>query len=85
MAGYRVLFRRSVFRELQKIPRKDLRIILKKIGSLGDEPRPRGCEKLSAKEQYRLRHGRYRIVYSVQDDDATVWIVKVGHRKDVYR
>jgi len=85
MAGYRVLFRRSVFKELRKIPRKDLRIILKEIGSLGDDPRPRSCEKLSAKEQYRLRHGRYRIVYSVQDDDATVWIVKVGHRKNVYR
>jgi len=85
MAGYEILFRRSVARDLEGIPRKDLRVILKKIRALGDEPRPRGCEKLSGKEQYRVRHGVHRIVYSIQDEDRTIWIVKVGHRRDVYR
>jgi mRNA interferase RelE/StbE len=85
MAGYEILFRRSVARDLEGIPRKDLRVILKKIRGLGDEPRPHGCEKLSGKEWYRVRHGVYRIVYSIQDEDRTVWIVKVGHRRDVYR
>ena len=85
MAGYRVYFRQSVYKDLEKIPRKDLRAIIEKIGNLALDPRPHGCEKLSGKEQYRVRHGNYRIVYSIQDDDLTVWVVKVGHRKDVYR
>ena len=46
---------------------------------------PPGCEKLTGQDRYRLRQGRYRIVYSIQDDELTVWVVKVGHRKDVYR
>jgi mRNA interferase RelE/StbE len=85
MAGYRIFFRESVGKDLEKIPRNDLRKIMKKIEGLGLDPRPRGSEKLSIREQYRLRHGKYRIVYSIQDDDLTIWIVKVGYRKDVYR
>jgi len=85
MAGYRVLFRQSVGKDLEKIPRKHLKMILRRIRGLGGDPRPRGCEKLSDREQYRVRQGKYRIVYSVQDDESTVWIVKVGHRRDVYR
>jgi len=85
MAGYRIFFRKSVAKDLEKIPGKDLRKIMKRIESLGDDPRPQGCEKLSGREQYRVRQGKYRIVYSIQDDVLTVWIVKVGHRKDAYR
>ena len=85
MAGYRIFFRKSVAKDLEKIPGKDLRKIMKRIEGLGDAPRPQGCEKLSGREQYRVRQGRYRIVYSIQDDVLTVWIVKVGHRKDAYR
>jgi mRNA interferase RelE/StbE len=85
MAGYRILFRQSVYKDLKKIPGKDLQAIMKLIESLARNPRPRGCEKLSGKEQYRVRHGRYRIVYSIQDDVLTVWFVLVGQRKDVYR
>ena len=64
---------------------KDLKRILSRIETLKRDPRPPGCEKLTGQERYRLRQGRYRIVYSVQDDALTVWVVKVGHRKDVYR
>ncbi len=85
MAGYRIYFRKSVEKDLEHIPRRDLRKILDKIAALGDDPRPQGCEKLSAQERYRVRQGHYRIVYSIQDQDLTVWVVKVGHRKDVYR
>jgi mRNA interferase RelE/StbE len=67
------------------IPAKDLLRILKRIEMLGDNPRPPGCEKLTGEERYRLRQGAYRILYSIQDDKLTVWVVKVGHRKDVYR
>jgi mRNA interferase RelE/StbE len=85
MAGYEVYFRESVWKDLKRIPKKDLQNILERIKGLADGPRPVGCEKLTGQDRYRLRQGRYRIVYSIQDKALTVWIVKVGHRKDVYR
>jgi len=85
MAVYRVYFKESVEKDFIAIPKKDLKRILQRIKILEDNPRPLGCEKLTGRERYRVRQGRYRIVYSIQDDELTVWIVKVGHRKDVYR
>jgi len=85
MAAYRVFFRESVEKDFRKIPTEDLKRILHRIEGLTKEPRPNGCEKMTGQERYRVRQGNYRIVYSVQDQDLTVWIVKVGHRNDVYR
>jgi len=85
MAGYRVLFKKSVRKDLSSIPKNDLEKILERIQGLGEDPRPTGCEKLTGQERYRLRQGRYRIVYSIQENELTIWIVKVGHRKDIYR
>jgi len=85
MAVYKVYFKESVEKDLNKIPKKDLRKILQRIKMLEDNPRPPGSEKLTGQERYRVRQGQYRIVYSIQDDELTVWIVKVGHRKQVYR
>ncbi|HOW54131.1 MAG TPA: type II toxin-antitoxin system RelE/ParE family toxin [Syntrophorhabdaceae bacterium] len=85
MGKYKILFRASVEKDLGIIPKKDLKKILERIRALLEEPRPKGCEKLTGRERYRLRQGRYRIVYSIQDKELTVWIVKVSHRKDVYR
>jgi mRNA interferase RelE/StbE len=85
MAEYKVYFRESVEKDFKAIPKKDIRKILHRIKSLAVEPRPLGCEKLTGQERYRVRQEQYRIVYSVQDKESTVWIVKVGHRKDVYR
>ena len=85
MAAYRILFKKSVQKDLNSIPTKDLKKILKRIEALVEDPRPPGCEKLSGQERYRLRQGRYRILYSIQDDELTVWVVKVRHRKDAYR
>jgi len=85
MAEYEIFFRESVWKDVRKIPKKDLRNILSRIKSLSKNPRPPGCEKLTGQERYRLRQGRYRIVYSIQDVELTVWVVKIGHRKDVYR
>jgi mRNA interferase RelE/StbE len=85
MAGYKVYFRESVEKDLRLIPKKDVKQILKRIELLTAEPRPRGCEKLTGQERYRLRQGRYRILYSIQDKELTVWIVKVSHRKDICR
>ena len=85
MVGYRVFFRRSVEKDFVSIPKKDAKRILNRIKTLEEDPRPPGCEKLTGQERYRLRQGRYRIVYSIQDEGLTVWVVKVGHRKDIYR
>jgi len=86
MARYEILLRRSVLRkDLARIPKADARRIVETIRSLADDPRPPGSKKLSGKERYRIRQGNYRIVYSIQDPERSVWIVKVGHRADVYR
>lgn len=85
MAKFEIFFRESVWKDLIKIPKTDLRKIPKKISSLSEQPCPHGCEKLPGQERYRLRQGRYRIVYSIQENELTVWIVKIGHRKDIYR
>ena len=85
MAAYKVYFRESVEKDLNTIPKKDLKRILRRIKMLEDNPRSPGCEKLTGQERYRVRQGQYRIVYSIQDAEFSVWIVKVGHRKEVYR
>ena len=85
MAGYSIFFRTSVERDLARIPKRDLRRIMDRILALAEDPRPRGCEKLSSQDRYRVRQGTYRIVYSIHDEALTVWVVKVGHRRDVYR
>jgi len=81
MAAYKLLFKKSVQKDFDTIPKKDLRKILNRIEALAEDPPPSGCEKLTGQERYRLRQGKYRIVYSIQDDEPTVWVVKVGHRR----
>lgn len=86
MAKYRILIKPSAVKEIEAIsPRKDRQWIVGRIGKLVDNPRPTGCEKLSGQEKYRIRQGRYRIVYSIEDQNLIIYFVKVGHRKDVYR
>lgn len=85
MAAYKVYFKKSVEKDFAAIPKKDLKKIIKRIEKLAEDPRPQGCEKLTGQDRYRLRQGRYRIVYSIQNNELTVWVIKVGHRKDIYR
>jgi mRNA interferase RelE/StbE len=85
MAEYKIFFKKSVEKDFKVIPKKDLKKILGRIETLAEDPRPPGCEKLTGQHRYRLRQGRYRILYSIQDDELTVWVVKVGHRKEIYR
>ena len=85
MAEYKLFFKKSVQKDFDTIPKKDLRRILNRIETLIKDSRPPGCEKLTGQERYRLRQGRCRIVYSIQDDELMVWVVKVGHRKHIYR
>jgi mRNA interferase RelE/StbE len=85
MAAYNILFKESVRKDIDAIPAKDLRRIMERIGMLAEDPRTAGSEKLSGQERYRIRQGNYRIVYSIQDHELTVWVVKVAHRREVYR
>jgi mRNA interferase RelE/StbE len=84
---YRILIKTSAAKEIEAVgQKKDRQRIVRRIQSLTDNPRPAGCEKLSAQsDRYRVREGDYRIVYSVDDRTLLVNVVKVGHRKDVYR
>jgi mRNA interferase RelE/StbE len=83
MAAYKLFFKNTVQKDFDSIPKKDLKRILSRIESLSEDPRPKACEKLTGQEKYRLRQGQYRIVYSIQDDELTVWVVTVGHRKAI--
>ncbi len=85
MAVYSISFKDSVRKDLESIAKNDLQRIMDRIGNLAEDPRPIGCEKLSGQEKYRIRQGNYRIIYSIQDNELTVWVVKVGHRREVYR
>jgi len=85
MEKYSIFFRKSVKSDFKKIPKRDLQRIMQRISALVQDARPHGNEKLSGIERYRVRQGRYRIIYSIQDEELTIWIVKVGHRKDVYK
>jgi mRNA interferase RelE/StbE len=85
MASYRLAFKSSVARDLRAIPNADVARLLARIQALAENPRPPGCEKLSGRPRYRIRQGVYRIVYEIQDEQLVVLVVKVGHRRDVYR
>jgi mRNA interferase RelE/StbE len=86
MESYRILIKKSAADELAGgIPRKDLEKIVRRIHSLGRDPRPAGCLKLSGQDRYRLRQGDYRIVYAVDDSRRIVEIYKIGNRREVYK
>ncbi|MFH1184759.1 MAG: type II toxin-antitoxin system RelE/ParE family toxin [Chloroflexota bacterium] len=86
MARYEILLRQSVLKkDLAHIPKADARRMVETIRALANNPRPPGIQKLSGQERYRIREGDYRIVFSIQDQPRTIWIIKVGHGRDVYR
>ncbi len=85
MGRYSIFFRKSVARDVRRIPKQDLQRILTAIDRLTEDPRPHNSEKLSGLERYRLRQGAYRILYEIDDEKVIVIVVKIGHRKDAYR
>ena len=85
MARFELRFKPSVAKDLRGIPKTEVRRLLNRIESLRDDPRPAGCEKLSGRELYRVRRGVYRVIYSVDDAAVVVEVIKVGHRREVYR
>lgn len=85
MGKYNLIFKKSVLKDLRSIPRKDVARIIRCLDKLMNDPRPTGSEKLSGQERYRIRQGLYRIIYEINDDVLMVVVVKVGHRREVYR
>ena len=85
MAKYKITIKKSAAKELEDIPKKDLQKIIKRIQSLAQNPRPPGAHKLSGQQHFRVRQGDYRIIYSIDDKDLIIDIVKIGHRREIYR
>jgi mRNA interferase RelE/StbE len=84
-ARYELRVRPSVAKDLRGLPKADVERILARMAALRDDPRAPGCEKLSGAELYRVRQGAYRIVYEIQDACIVVEVIRVGHRREVYR
>ena len=85
MEKYKLEIKKSAAKEIQRLPDREKISILTRVDSLRHNPRPQDCKKLSAQEIYRVRCGNYRILYHIKDDVLVVYVVKVGHRKDVYK
>lgn len=85
MASYRLQIKPSAVKDLEAITLKDRKRLVARIRGLAKDPRLHGCDKLSGHEKYRVRQGNYRILYSIDDAEGKIVIVKVGHRRDVYR
>ena len=85
MGKYKIEVKKSAEKELGKIPKKELLKILEKIESLSDDPHPTGSIKLSNQDKYRVRMGNYRILYKIENYILTVFVIKIGHRKNIYR
>lgn len=86
MARYSLEIKRSASHEIEELPtKKDRRLVVARITRRADDPRPVGSEKLAGDDRYRIRQGLYRIIYQIDDSSRVVRIVKVGHRREVYR
>jgi mRNA interferase RelE/StbE len=84
-ASYSLRIKRSAEKELRRLPKADLRRIVERMERLAKDPRPPGCEELFAENVYRVRQGDYRILYSVDDGERAIEVIKIGHRREVYR
>ena len=85
MENYRIVIKKSAAKEIETIQKKDRIRIIEKIRSLSSDPHPTGSKKLSGQEKYRIRQGNYRILYQIINDELVINVVKVGHRRDIYK
>ncbi len=85
MEFYKVNFAKSVKKDFKKIPKLEVAKILDAIDELAKNPRSSKSKKLKGEKLYRLRVGNYRVIYDIQDEKLLVFIVKLGHRSDIYK
>lgn len=84
--SYRVLFTTQAAKQFGKLPGAAQEALRPKIEALSANPRPSGCVKIAgAGDEYRIRAGDYRVIYSVRDDVLIVLVIAAGHRREVYR
>jgi mRNA interferase RelE/StbE len=83
---YRIKIKKVALKQLEKLPLEIIERINIKILTLSENPRPKGCKKLHSKEElYRVKISSYRIVYSIHDNILVIEVIKIGHRKNIYR
>ena len=85
MAKYKLKFAQSVKKDLRKIPNNDVSKILNLINSLLDDPYPNNVKKLSYNNKFRIRFRNYRILYKILNNELIIYVLKISHRKDVYK
>lgn len=82
---YSVKLKPSIKKQLKRLDKKQAKRILIQIYLLADNPFPHGVEQLTGKKAFRIRVGDYRIIYEVQNTQLLVWVIRVGHRREVYK
>lgn len=83
---YRIEFIKQAAKQFRALPIKEQQRLKPKVDALAEEPRPAGVVKLSGEEDlYRIRVGNYRVIYAIEDNQLRILVVKVGHRREVYR
>jgi len=82
--AYAIKVKKRAIKALQKIPQPYYKQIKDAIYKLSDNPRPKGCKKLKARDGYRIRVADYRVIYQIKDAVLLVSVINIGHRKDVY-
>jgi len=86
VARSRLLIKPLAVKDIEAIPlKRDRQRVVERISKLAEGPRPFGGEKISGQDKYRVRPGRYRILYAIEDQDLIVQVVKISRRKDIYR
>jgi mRNA interferase RelE/StbE len=83
---YELIIKPSAEKQMDRLPAKFRRRVVDALDGLRDEPRPAGCVKLSGEDNlWRIRVGEHRVIYAIEDEALTVLVVRVAHRKEVYR
>jgi len=86
MASYKILWKKSAQKELYKLNKELISKVLESVNHLSENPYPDGCRKLrGSHDTYRFRIGDYRIIYNLQSDILTIEIIRIGHRREIYR
>jgi mRNA interferase RelE/StbE len=83
--SYSVFILRRAQRELASLPKEAYEKVKSAISALAESARPRGCRKLTGREGWRIRAGKYRVIYEIDDQVQTVTVLHIGHRRDIYR
>ena len=82
---YKIRLLKSADKLLKSLQQKDRIKIAETIQQLSDNPRPVGCKKLKDTNLYRIRIGDYRVIYKIEDEVLSVLVIRIGHRKDIYK